>query len=48
MFGDFKIDKLAPNSGQYQLEVSGSAGSLFKAFDLGEKSLYLGAMTLAA
>lgn len=47
-FGEFKIDKLEPNSGQYQLEVSGDAGSLSTQFDLGGESLYLGVLTLAA
>jgi len=45
-FGEFKIDRLAPNSGQYELEVTGSAGSVSKVFDLGEDSVYLGVMTL--
>ncbi|UCG71355.1 MAG: hypothetical protein JSV45_08760 [Chromatiales bacterium] len=47
-FGEFKIDKLEPNSGQYQLEVSGDAGGLSTQFDLGGESLYLGVLTLAA
>jgi Fe-S-cluster-containing dehydrogenase component len=46
-FGEFKIDKLEPNSGRYQLEITGPAGSLSKAFDLGADSLYLGVMALA-
>ena len=47
-FGEFKIDKLEPNSGRYQLEITGSAGSsLLKAFDLRADSLYLGVMALA-
>ena len=37
---------LEQNSGQYQLEVSGTAGSLSKAFDLGDESVYLGVLTL--
>ncbi len=47
-FGEFKIDKLAPNSGKYEIEVTGSAGSCLKTFDLGDDSLYLGVMILAA
>jgi Fe-S-cluster-containing dehydrogenase component len=48
-FGEFKIDKLEKNSGQYELDVkSDSSGSLSMQFDLGDKSLYLGALTLAA
>ncbi|MGI9342164.1 MAG: 4Fe-4S dicluster domain-containing protein [Gammaproteobacteria bacterium] len=46
-FGEFKIDKLEKNSGEYELEVSsGSAGSLSMTFDLGDESLYLGALSL--
>ena len=48
-FGEFKIDRLEPNSGQYELEVSsGSAASASMKFDLGGESLYLGVMQLAA
>jgi hypothetical protein len=46
-FGEFKIDRLEKNSGQYEVEVSGSAGSCSKTFEPGDDSLYLGAMTLA-
>jgi len=46
-FGEFRIDKLEPNSGQYVIEVSGTAGSLSTSFELGDDSLYLGAMMLA-
>jgi Fe-S-cluster-containing dehydrogenase component len=45
-FGEFKIDKLEPNSGSYELEVTDSAGSLSKRFELGDDSLYLGAIML--
>jgi len=46
-FGEFKIDKLEKNSGPYELEVnSDSSGSLSMQFDLGDESLYLGAITL--
>ena len=46
-FGEFKIDKLEKNSGQYELEVKGSTGSLSTKFELSDKSLYLGAIELA-
>jgi Fe-S-cluster-containing dehydrogenase component len=47
IFGEFKIDKLEKNSGQYELEVSsGSMGSASMQFDLGDESLYLGVMKL--
>jgi Fe-S-cluster-containing dehydrogenase component len=47
-FGEFKIDKLEPNSGQYELEVTGSTGSLSMQFELGDESPYLGALSLSA
>lgn len=47
-FGEFKIDKLKPNSGRYQLEVAGAGGSLSMQFDLGGDSLYLGVLKLEA
>lgn len=46
-FGEFKIDKLPPNSGRYEVTISGSGGSLAKAFDLGDDSAYLGVLILA-
>jgi Fe-S-cluster-containing dehydrogenase component len=46
-FGEFKIDRLEPNSGRYQLEVTGSAGRFSMEFDLGGESRYLGVMRLA-
>lgn len=45
-FGEWKIDKLAPNSGTYQLEITGLSGRLSIEFDLGAESLYLGVMRL--
>lgn len=45
-FGEFKIDKLDPGSGQYVLEISGSGGSLSKTFELGDQSVYLGTLQL--
>ena len=47
-FGEFKIDKLEPDSGRYEVEVTSSAGKLSKAFELGADSVYLGTLTLAA
>jgi Fe-S-cluster-containing dehydrogenase component len=47
-FGEFKIDKLEPGSGPYQLEVTGSSGRLSMQFDLGGESRYLGVLKLAA
>jgi len=47
IFGEFKIDKLEPNSGQYDLAVSSdSSGSLSMEFNLGDESLYLGEIAL--
>ena len=47
-FGEFKIDRLEPDSGQYELEVTGESGSASMRFDLGDESLYLGVVKLAA
>jgi len=47
-FGEFKVDKLEPGSGTYQIEISGAGGSLSQSFDLGDDSLYLGVLALAA
>jgi len=47
-FGEFKIDRLVPSSGQYELQISGSDGSLSQTFEMGEESLYLGTLTLVA
>jgi Fe-S-cluster-containing dehydrogenase component len=47
-FGEFKVDKLEPGSGAYQVEISGVTGSLSQSFELGEESLYLGALELVA
>jgi hypothetical protein len=47
-FGEFRIDKLEPNSGQYQLEVTGASGRFSMQFDPGGESRYLGVMKLAA
>jgi Fe-S-cluster-containing dehydrogenase component len=47
-FGEFKIDRLAPNSGRYELEVVGPAGRFSMQFELGSESRYLGVMKLVA
>jgi len=47
-FGEFKIDKVDPNSGSYQLEISGSAGQIVATVDVAEDSVYAGVLTLAA
>jgi Fe-S-cluster-containing dehydrogenase component len=46
IFGEFKIDKLEPNSGEYELEITASEGSISMQFDLGADSVYLGTMML--
>jgi Fe-S-cluster-containing dehydrogenase component len=46
-FGEFRIDRLEPNSGKYQLDVSGADGRYSMQFDLAAESLYLGVMPLA-
>ena len=48
LFGEFKIDRLAPGSGSYQLAVSGTAGQASLTFEMQDESLYLGAISLAA
>ena len=45
-FGEFKVDKLEPNSGSYAVEISGTAGKLSQAFELAGESQYLGALQL--
>lgn len=46
-FGEWKVDRLEPGSGRYELEASSQAGRLSMQFELGEDSLYLGVMKLA-
>ena len=46
--GEFKIDKLPPNSGTYRLEVNGAPGRFGGDFDLGAESRYLGVIRLGA
>jgi hypothetical protein len=45
-FGEFKIDKLAPGSGRYDLRISLNGESFLTQFDLAEESLYLGVLKL--
>jgi len=45
VFGEFKIDKLARQSGSYELQVISKSGSLELEFEIEDKSLYLGAVT---
>ncbi|MEO7386260.1 MAG: 4Fe-4S dicluster domain-containing protein [Gammaproteobacteria bacterium] len=45
-FGEWKIDRLGPNTGQFQLDVTGSPGRFSMQFDLGPESRYLGVMQL--
>jgi hypothetical protein len=47
-FGEFKIDRLEPDSAGYRLEAIAAAGRCTMQFELGEESRYLGVMTLAA
>jgi len=46
-FGEFKIDRLPPGSGRYDLEVTGAAGRATADFVLGDESPYLGVLMLA-
>ena len=45
-FGEFKIDRLEPNSGSYHLQVNDPSGGFSTRFDLGGESRYLGVMPL--
>jgi len=47
-FGEFKIDRLEPASGSYEVEVRGSTGEVSATFELGKESVYLGVLTLGA
>jgi hypothetical protein len=46
-FGEFKIDRLAPDSGEYTIEARGGSGRATLQFNLGSESRYLGVLTLA-
>jgi Fe-S-cluster-containing dehydrogenase component len=45
-FGEFKIDRLEPDSRGFRLEASAPAGRLSTEFDLAAESRYLGVLTL--
>jgi len=48
VFGEFKLDRLVPNSGSYQLEISLSgAGQVRREFTVGAASVYLGTINLS-
>jgi Fe-S-cluster-containing dehydrogenase component len=47
-FGEFKVDRLEPNSGRYRLEAAAAPGRFSIEFDLGDASRYLGVMPLVA
>lgn len=46
-FGEWKVDRLPPGSGTYQVEATGPEGRFSRQFELGAESLYLGVMPLA-
>ena len=45
-FGEFKIDKLEPKSGDYELQIQSGSGEASRAFTLEEDSLYLGVLAV--
>lgn len=47
-FGEFRFDRLEPDSGPYQLDVTGAPGRCSMQFSVGADSLYLGVLKLAA
>jgi len=47
-FGEFKIDRLEPDSGGYQLEARSPLGHLSAQFELGQGSRYLGVLKVTA
>ena len=48
LFGEFKLDKLEPGSGTYDVEIKSANGSISQSFDLADESVYLGVLKLAA
>lgn len=47
VFGEFKLDRLAPGSGGYELEINLDSGGKYSAkVDVQEESLYLGTLML--
>jgi Fe-S-cluster-containing dehydrogenase component len=47
-FGEFKIDRLEPDGGAFELQAAGPEGRFSLRFELGRESRYLGVMPLAA
>lgn len=47
-FGEWKIDRLDPDSGSYQVEITGDAGRYTTEVVIGRESRYLGALKLEA
>ena len=45
-FGEFKIDRLPPHSGRYELEASGPAGRVAATVEVAAESPYVGVLTL--
>lgn len=46
IFGEWRIDRLEPNSGTYEVEITGATGHCAMHFELGNESRYLGVMRL--
>jgi len=46
-FGEFKIDKLEPGSGDYDIEVTSTAGKVSQSVSVGDDSVYVGVLTAA-
>jgi Fe-S-cluster-containing dehydrogenase component len=46
IFGEFKIDRLEPNSGSYSIQVSAASGKAAAQVELGSESRYLGVLKL--
>jgi Fe-S-cluster-containing dehydrogenase component len=47
IFGEFKIDKLEPESGSYEVKISAATRSTSQNFELTDASLYLGTLEVA-
>jgi len=47
-FGEWKIDRLDPDSGSYEVEITGDAGRYAAEVVIGKESRYLGALRLEA
>jgi hypothetical protein len=46
-FGEFKLDRLPPDSGRYVVDVVGEGGRATMSFGVGADSLYLGVLMLS-